>query len=139
MDNLQEQILDILDSKKIGSMVTVKGDKPYARYMTFTNRGFKLYTMTEDDSSKVLDLENNPHTHILFGYTESDADAPYLEIEGKVTDFIDDELKLKVTNFLRGVMNDDAHDMITLEIEPTCIRLMNKQGQPPQELTFPLS
>jgi len=139
METLREQILEILNKQNIGSMVTVKDNKPYARYMTFTNDGFTLFTMTEDDSSKVMDLEKNPYTHILYGYTLEDLDAPYLEIEGKVTDFKDDELKLKVTNFLRGIFNKDASDMITMQIEPTCIRLMNKKGQPPQELKYPFS
>ena len=136
---LQEEILDILDSEKIGSMVTVHGDKPYARYMTFTNRGFTLYTMTEDDSAKVKDLEKNPYTHILFGYTHSEEDAPYLEIEGKITDFKDDEIKVKITNFFRHLFMKDSGDMVTLQIEPIRIRLMNKKGQPPQQLEFPLS
>ena len=139
MNQLQEEILDILDSEKIGSMVTVHDDKPYARYMTFTNRGFTLYTMTEDDSAKVKDLEKNPYTHILFGYTHSEEDAPYLEIEGKITDFKDDEIKVKITNFLRRIFMKDSSDMVTLQIEPIRIRLMNKKGQPPQQLEFPLS
>ena len=139
MNPLQEEILDILDSEKIGSMVTVHGDKPYARYMTFTNRGFTLYTMTEEDSAKVKDLEKNPYTHILFGYTHSEEDAPYLEIEGKITDFKDDEIKVKITNFLRRIFMKDSSDMVTLQIEPIRIRLMNKKGQPPQQLEFPLS
>ena len=139
VDQLQEEILDILDSEKIGSLVTVHDDKPYARYMTFTNRGFTLYTMTEDDSAKVKDLEKNPYTHILFGYTHSEEDAPYLEIEGKITDFKDDEIKVKITNFLRRIFTKDSSDMVTLQIEPIRIRLMNKKGQPPQQLEFPLS
>ena len=139
MDPLQEEILNILDTEKIGSLVTVHDNKPYARYMTFTNRGFTLYTTTEDDSAKVKDLEKNPYTHILFGYTHSDEDAPYLEIEGKVTDFKDDELKLKITNFFRHIFMKDSSDWVTLQIEPIRIRLMNKKGQPPQELEFPLS
>ena len=139
VDPLQEEILNILDTEKIGSLVTVHDNKPYARYMTFTNRGFTLYTTTEDDSAKVKDLEKNPYTHILFGYTHSEEDAPYLEIEGKVTDFKDDELKLKITNFFRHIFMKDSSDWVTLQIEPIRIRLMNKKGQPPQELEFPLS
>mgnify|MGYP003439498613 FL=1 len=139
VDQLQEEILDILDSEKIGSLVTVHDDKPYARYMTFTNRGFTLYTMTEEDSAKVKDLEKNPYTHILFGYTHSEEDAPYLEIEGKITDFKDDEIKVKITNFLRRIFMKDSSHMVTLQIEPIRIRLMNKKGQPPQQLEFPLS
>ena len=139
VDQLKEEILNILDSEKIGSLVTVHDNKPYARYMTFTNRGFTLYTMTEDDSAKVKDLEKNPYTHILFGYTHSEEEAPYLEIEGKVTDFKDDELKVKITNFFRHIFMKDSSYMVMLQIEPIRIRLMNKKGQPPQELEFPLS
>ena len=68
-----------------------------------------------------------------------DMDAPYLEIEGKITEFKDDELKLKVTNFFRGLFKKGESDMITIQIEPTRIRLMNKKGEPPQELEYPFS
>ena len=139
VNQLQEEILDILDSEKIGSMVTVHDGKPYARYMTFTNRGFTLYTMTEDDSAKVKDLEKNPYTHILFGYTHSEEEAPYLEIEGKITDFKEDELKVKLTNFFRRLFMKGSSNMVTLQIEPIRIRLMNKKDEPPQQLEFPLS
>ncbi len=139
METVREQILEILNKHHIGSMVTVKDNKPYARYMTFTNDDFTLFAVTEEDSSKVLDLEKNPYTHILYGYTLEDVDAPYLEIEGKVTEFKVDELKLKVTNFFRGLFKKGESDMITIQIEPTRIRLMNKKGEPPQELEYPFS
>ena len=44
-----------------------------------------------------------------------------------------------MTNFLRRIFMKDSSDMVTLQIEPIRIRLMNKKGQPPQQLEFPLS
>ena len=135
MEHVKKQILDILNSNKIGSMTTVHNNRPYSRYMTFTNEDFVLYTRTLEDSQKVADLQTNPYTHILYGYTNSDIDAPYLEIEGKITDFRDDEIKLKVTNFLRGLFGQES-DMVAIQIEPIRITLMNKNGQPPQTVEF---
>ncbi|MER2108428.1 MAG: pyridoxamine 5'-phosphate oxidase family protein [Solibacillus sp.] len=134
METLKERVLDIINSSKVGSMATLHGDKPYARYMTFTNEEFVLYTTTTEDSQKVQDLEGNPYTHILLGYTNDSMDAPYVEIVAKLSEIKDDTLKLKITNFFIDVFKSDASNMITLQLEPISIKLMN-DGEP-QELSF---
>lgn len=135
MDTVKQQILAILNEHKIGSMTTVHNNRPYSRYMTFTHEDFTLYTRSLENSEKVLDLQANPYTHILIGYTNDDADAPYLEFEGKVTEFRDDEIKLKVTNFLRNLFGQDS-DMIAIQIEPVRITLLNKHGHLSQTIDF---
>ena len=134
MEALKEKIRKILDGNKIGSMTTLYGDKPYARYMTFTNEEFVLYTTTEEDSQKVQELENNPYVHILLGYTNNSMDAPYVEIMAKLSEVKEDTLKLKITNFFADLFKSDVSHMITLQLEPVNIKLMN-DGEP-QELKF---
>jgi len=122
MDTLQNEILAILDKHKIGPMATLRGDKPYGRYMTFRNEEFVLYTTTDEESQKMEDLKTNPYVHILLGYTNNDNEAPYIEYTGKFTEIKDDELKLKITNFFRSLFNADKGDLITLQIEPVQIK-----------------
>lgn len=122
METLQNKILSILDKHKIGPMATLRGDKPYGRYMTFRNEKFILYTTTEEHSQKMDYLETNPYVHILLGYTNDDNEAPYIEYTGKLTEIKDDEIKLKVTNFFRSLFNSDKDDLITLQIEPVHIK-----------------
>ncbi|MGN7477496.1 pyridoxamine 5'-phosphate oxidase family protein [Solibacillus silvestris] len=134
METLKEKILSIINKHNIGTMATLKVRQPYVRYMTFTNEDFVLYTTTTEESQKVMDLQENPYTHILLGYTKEDMDAPYVEITAKLSEIKDDTLKLKITNFFKDMFTSEDGDMITLQLEPITIKLMN-DGEP-QILNF---
>lgn len=134
METLKEKILSIIKDHKIGTMATLNGRQPYVRYMTFTNEDFTLYTTTTEESQKVMDLQENPYTHILLGYTKEDMDAPYVEITAKLSEIKDDTLKLKITNFFKDIFKSEDGEMVTLQLEPITIKLMN-DGEP-QELHF---
>ena len=138
MESVKEQILKILNGSHIGTMATISGGKPYSRYMTFKNKDFVLYTVTEKNSDKVEDLLENPYTHILYGYESEGFGDAFVEIEGKVTKFDDEALKLKIAEFFSGIFFHEKGDMVMLKIEPIRMRLMNKKGEPPKELEFPL-
>lgn len=134
METLKEKILSIINDHKIGTMATLKGRQPFVRYMTFTNEDFTLFTTTTEESQKVMDLQENPYTHILLGYTKEDLDAPYVEITAKLSEIKDDTLKLKITNFFKDIFTSEDGDMVTLQLEPITIKLMNDGD--PQELHF---
>ena len=134
METVKEKILSIINQNKIGTMATLHGENPYVRYMTFTNEDFVLYTTTSKESQKVYDLENKPYTHILLGYTNDDLEAPYVEILAKLTEIKDDTLKLKIANFFKDIFKSDADEMITLQLEPITIKLMNDGD--PKEIHF---
>ena len=134
METVKEKVLSIINDNKIGTMATLNGQKPYVRYMTFANEDFTLFTTTIQDSQKVFDLENNPYSHILLGYTKEDLNAPYVEILAKLTEIKDDTLKLKMVNFFKDLFNSDEDEMVTLQLEPVTIKLMNDGD--PQELHF---
>ena len=84
------------------------------------------------------DLHENPYTHILYGYESEGFGDAFVEIEGKVTEFDDEALKLKIAEFFSGIFFHEKGDMVMLKIEPIRMRLMNKKGEPPKELEFPL-
>ncbi|MEK4131045.1 pyridoxamine 5'-phosphate oxidase family protein [Solibacillus sp. FSL W8-0474] len=134
MDTLKDKILSIINNNNIGTMATLNGRQPYVRYMTFTNEDFVLYATTTEDSQKVMDLNENPYTHILLGYTKEDLDAPYVEITAKLSEIKDDTLKLKITNFFKDIFTSDEGEMVTIQLDPISIKLMN-DGEP-QELNF---
>mgnify|MGYP003551326766 FL=1 len=134
MDTLKEKILSIINDNNIGTMATLNGRQPYVRYMTFTNEDFVLYATTTEDSQKVMDLNENPYTHILLGYMKEDMDAPYVEITAKLSEIKDDTLKLKITNFFKEIFTSDEGEMVTIQLDPISIKLMN-DGEP-QELNF---
>ena len=57
MADARDKALKIIEKDNIGVMATVSGNKPVARYMTFYNEGFTLYTITDKRTSKVEDIE----------------------------------------------------------------------------------
>ncbi|WP_332648773.1 pyridoxamine 5'-phosphate oxidase family protein [Lysinibacillus sp. 54212] len=138
METVKKEILEVINNSHIGTMATVHNGKPFSRYMTFTNKEFTLYTVTDKHSDKVEELLENPYTHILLGYENKGRGDAFVEIEGKVTDFDDEALKLKFIEFFKGLLYKNQDEMVILQIDPIRMRLMNKKGEPPKELEFPL-
>lgn len=133
---LRTIIENILEQSDIGTMATIKNNKPYSRYMTFFHKDLKLYTATSKETDKTEELKDNPHTHVLLGYEGEGFGDDYVEYEGKVTITHSKELKKKLWNtYMEPYFNGPKDpNYIVLEIEPQRILLMNKQGVSPKVL-----
>lgn len=129
--------LKILKESFVGTMATVQQNKPHTRYMTFFSDEFTLYTATSKQTQKVDELEVNPHTHILIGYEGKGMGDEYLEIEGTVSISDDESVKEKVWNkhLKPWFSGPEDTNLIILKISPDSIRLMNKKGEEPIEIT----
>ncbi|MCG7436427.1 pyridoxamine 5'-phosphate oxidase family protein [Lysinibacillus sp. FSL M8-0216] len=136
MTSVREEILEVLNREKIGTMATVENGKPYSRYMTFQHEDFVLYTVTNKHSEKMEELRQNPYTHILYGYENGGFGDSYVEIEGKLTEVHEEGIKNKIAEIFTNIFIGNQDEMVTLKIEPIRMRLMNKKGQPPKELEF---
>ncbi len=136
MTSVRDEILEVLNREKIGTMATVENGKPYSRYMTFQHDDFILYTVTNKHSEKMEELRNNPYTHILYGYENGGFGDTYVEIEGRLTEVHEEGIKNKIAEFFTSIFVGNQDEMVTLQIEPIRMRLMNKKGQPPKELEF---
>lgn len=136
--DLKKEALTILKESLVGTMATVQQNKPYSRYMTFINDEFTLYTATSRQTQKVDELEVNPYTHILIGYEGKGMGDEYLEIEGRVYISDDASIKEKVWNkhMKSWFSGPDDPDLVILKISPDSIRLMNKKGEKPKEITL---
>ncbi|MDN4493279.1 pyridoxamine 5'-phosphate oxidase family protein [Ureibacillus aquaedulcis] len=128
----------ILEDNMVGTMATIEGNKPHARYMTFFNDNFTLYTATSKDTHKVEELSKNPHTHILIGYDGKGLGDEYLEIAGEVEISNDDAMREKVWNNSLKDWFTGPHDpkMVILKVTPTQIKLMNTKGKDPVNINF---
>ncbi|WP_077624076.1 pyridoxamine 5'-phosphate oxidase family protein [Sediminibacillus massiliensis] len=127
---------DILDSNLIGTLSTVKNDKPFSRYMTFFNDNLTLYSATDKDTHKIEDIDQNNNVHILIGYKGEGLDDSYLEIEGKASIEESAEIKGKIWNDKLDPWFDGPEDpnYVVLKITPETIRLMNTSEKEPQIL-----
>lgn len=85
MADARDKALKVIEKDNIGVMATVSDNKPVARYMTFYNEGFMLYTITDKRTSKVEDIEANPNAFVLLGYEEGLLNKNFVEIEAKVS------------------------------------------------------
>ncbi|MCD7035161.1 pyridoxamine 5'-phosphate oxidase family protein [Metabacillus sp. GX 13764] len=133
---LRDSILGIIEKNKIGTLATVKNNKPHSRYMTFFNESLTLYTPTNKETHKADEVESNPYVHILLGYDGEGYGDKYVEIEGKVSIRDDEELKHKLWNDHMKPWFEGPNDpeYIVLEIKPSKITYMNANGESPQTL-----
>lgn len=126
---IKEEILRILDEKRVGTLCTMKGDQPFSRYMIFRHEGFTLYTISSKKTEKIQDILSNPKVHILFGFesTGRGRPSPYLDIVAIATIHEEKELKDRLwhDNFLKYLTGPDDPNYIVIKCEPTSIRLMN--------------
>jgi len=137
-EKTKEAMQQVLQESKIGTMATVRNNRPHSRYMTFFHRDFTLYTPTHQGTDKTEEVEKNPYTHIIIGYEGEGFGDEYLEYEGKVNFHDSEELKKELWNEDLKTYFDGPEDpnYTLLEIEPIRISLMNKQGSPPKEMTW---
>ncbi|WP_141992479.1 pyridoxamine 5'-phosphate oxidase family protein [Bacillus sp. B4EP4a] len=137
-NQLKEKVLNIIRDHKIGVLSTVENNKPHSRYMTFLNDELTLYTPTSGKTEKIDEIEKNPNVHILIGYDNEGLGDSYLEISGtsKINDSQDLKDKLWNESFEDWFEGSKDPNYLILQIKPESIRLMNNNGEPPQELSL---
>ncbi|WP_260284091.1 pyridoxamine 5'-phosphate oxidase family protein [Peribacillus aracenensis] len=135
---IKEKVLNIIRDHKIGVLSTVENNKPHSRYMTFFNDELTLYTPTSGKTEKTDEIEKNPNVHILIGYDNEGLGDSYLEISGTAKINDSQELKDKLWNdsFEDWFEGPKDPNYLILQIKPESIRLMNNNGEPPQELSL---
>ncbi|MCZ0702754.1 general stress protein 26 [Natronobacillus azotifigens] len=124
---IKSKIEKIMDDHQIGTLATVENNRPYSRYMTFFHNELILYTATNRNTHKVDDIKDNPHVHILLGYTYDGTHDEYIEIEGVASIHNEDSMKEKLWNSHLEPWFDGPEDpnYTILKIEPSEIRLKN--------------
>ncbi|MFG6120563.1 pyridoxamine 5'-phosphate oxidase family protein [Thalassobacillus sp. B23F22_16] len=133
---LKDKVLQVLENNKVGTLASVKNNRPHSRYMTFFNEELILYTPTSKDTHKAEEIDENPYVHILIGYEGEGFGDAYLEIEGKAEIKEDESLKKQHWNeyMEKWFQGPDDPNYIILKITPEQIRLMNKGDTTPQTL-----
>ncbi|WP_064094361.1 pyridoxamine 5'-phosphate oxidase family protein [Rossellomorea aquimaris] len=133
---IKQQILGVLEESKVGTLATVKNNKPHSRYMTYYHDDLTLYTPTSKDTHKTDEIDDNPNVHILLGYEGRGYGDTFVEIEGKASIEDSSEYKEKLWNehLKKWFEGPNDPNYIVLKIEPTLIRLMNDDEGSPHTL-----
>lgn len=136
--NLKEQVIKIISDHRIGVLSSIENNKPHSRYMTFYNKDLILYTPTQMDTEKIEEIKKNPYVSVLLGYEEKGQSDAYVEILGTSTINDSPDLKKQIWNesFNQWFNGPEDPNYVFLQIQPETIRLLNLQGDQPQELTF---
>ncbi|MGO4887625.1 pyridoxamine 5'-phosphate oxidase family protein [Anaerobacillus sp. MEB173] len=124
---VNDEILRILTKHRIGTLSTMKGDQPFARYMIFRNEEYTLYTISSKKTEKVQDMLKNDKVHILIGFEGGGFGKPYIDMTAVAT--IHDEKELKDRfwhdNFRKYLEGPDDPNYIVIRCKPKSIRLIN--------------
>lgn len=133
---LKNKILEIFDSHHVGTLSTIKDEKPHSRFMTFFHDELTLMTPTSRKTHKVEDVEQNHNVHVLLGYDGEGWHDRYVEVQGTVS--IDDSKETKEKLYKGEIKNwfdsPDDPNYIVLRITPETIRLMNEGENTPATL-----
>ncbi|MCT8136890.1 pyridoxamine 5'-phosphate oxidase family protein [Anaerobacillus sp. CMMVII] len=136
---IKEEVLRILSEHKVGTLSTMKGDQPFARYMIFRNEEFTLYTISSKATEKVQDIYNNCKVHILLGFEGGGFGKPYIDMTAQATIHDDQELKDRFwhDNFRKYLEGPDDPNYIVIRCQPKTIRLINHpELNGPRTITF---
>ena len=134
--DLEQQVVKIISGQRTGVLSSVESNKPHSRYMTFYNEGLTLFTPTKLDTEKVEEIEKNPFVSVLVGYEDHGQSDAYVEIAGKATLNSSEEVKKQYwdESFQQWFASPEDPNYVFLQIKPETVRLLNKEGEPPQEL-----
>lgn len=137
---INEEILRILSEHKIGTLTTMKGDQPFARYMIFRNDEFTLYTISSKATEKVQDILKNNKVHILLGFEGGGSvRKPYIDMvaEASIHDEQDIKDRFWHENFRKYLDGPNDPNYIVIRCQPKAIRLINHPDlEGPTTLSF---
>ena len=138
MENLElkEMVLNVLNDHRTGILSTVENNKPHSRYMTFYNDYLTLYSPTKRDTEKIGEIEKNQNVSVLLGYEEKGQTDSYVQISGKAILCDSPEVKSKYWNdsFSKWFDSPEDPNYLLIKINPEIIRVLNLNGEAPQEL-----
>ncbi|WP_342429891.1 pyridoxamine 5'-phosphate oxidase family protein [Neobacillus sp. FSL H8-0543] len=136
--DLKEKVINIISNHRTGTLASVENNKPHSRYMTFYNEGITLYTPTKRDTEKIDEIKNNPYVSVLLGYEDKGQSDAFVEILG--TSSINDTQSLKdrfwEESFNKWFDGPNDSNYVFLEIQPETVRILNLNGEPPQEFSL---
>ncbi|MBM7587546.1 general stress protein 26 [Bacillus pakistanensis] len=137
-ETLKDHVLDLFSHHKIGTLATVRNNKPYSRFMLFSNEDLILYTATNKHAHKTEDIAENPLVHILLGYERDSSHQHYVEIEGKAEVEESQELRERFwyDSLKPWIASVDDPEYLLLKITPETILYFEKPGDEPKELSF---
>ena len=134
MSDTKQRVQQMLKDHKIGTLATIRENKPFSRFMLFFHEDLTLYTATNKETHKADDIESNPNVHVLLGLEGSGWNNEYAEVEGTASFEESAELKKKFwqEDLKEWISGPDDPNYVLLKIQPSSIRYYQKAGSEPE-------
>jgi general stress protein 26 len=135
---LKDKVADLFSHHKVGTLATIRDNKPYSRFMMFNSEDLTLYTATNEYAHKADDIAQNPNVHVLLGYGRDSGHEHYVEIEAKasVEESAERKEKFWSEQLKHWIASPEDPEYLLLKLTPVTILYYEKPGKEPQELTF---
>ncbi|NQD66653.1 pyridoxamine 5'-phosphate oxidase family protein [Bacillus haikouensis] len=137
-NTLKDKVADLFSHHKVGTLATIRDNKPYSRFMMFNSEDLTLYTATNEQAHKAEDIAQNPNVHILLGYDRDSDHEHYVEIEANASVEESADLKEKFWSeqLKHWIASPEDPEYLLLKLTPVTILYYEKTGKEPQELTL---
>jgi general stress protein 26 len=132
---LKKKIEDVFKRSSLAAIATVKGGKPWVRYMMVVRGdGMSLWTTTFAQSRKVQDIKDNKHVDLIIGGDEKHFEAPYVNIQATAEVFTDLETKKAYWNDMLKAWYSGPEDpnLAIILISPQVIEYMGGDSMVPE-------
>ena len=132
---LKNKIIEVMDRGKIGSLATIKDNKPWVRYMVFGHdQGLTCYTTSFAGSRKVDQVKKDVNVHVSMGADPANYSLPYINIQAKAEVSSDLEIKKRcwsdeLSKFFKG---PDDPGYVVIVIKPSVIEYMSPGSMQPE-------
>ncbi|QFT87867.1 General stress protein 26 [Bacillus sp. THAF10] len=128
--DLKSKITAMFSDHHIGTLATIRRDRPYSRFMLFFHEELTLFCATNEHTHKIEDIKTNPHVHILLGMEGGSWSSPYVEIEAEASFENNNDYKQKFWNekLSEWIKSPDDPNYLLLKLTPTTIRYFEKAG-----------
>ncbi|CAG9623633.1 pyridoxamine 5'-phosphate oxidase family protein [Sutcliffiella rhizosphaerae] len=132
--DLKQKITAMISNHKIGTLATIRDNRPYSRFMLFFHEELTLYCATNKNTHKMQDIHANPRVHILLGMDAVDFHKPYVEMEAEASFEDNSDLKQKFWNakLSEWMKSPEDPDYLLLKLTPSIIRYFESAGSDPE-------
>ncbi|MFZ3591417.1 pyridoxamine 5'-phosphate oxidase family protein [Bacillus sp. DJP31] len=137
-EKLKQKVVELMDGNKVGTLATIRENKPFTRFMNFNHDEVTLYTATNKHTHKVEDISQNPSVHILLGNEGGSWHESYLEIEAvaEITDDAAWKEKCWDEHLHKWLEGPQDPNYVVLKLTPKSIRVFSEAGKDPEELSL---
>ncbi len=132
---LKEKIIKVIKEYPVGSIATIKSQKPWVRYMACqVEDDLTIYTTAFVSSRKIEQINENCNIHVIFGLDSKNWNLPFVNIEATARVLTDFETKKKCWSDMLSQFFNGPEDpnYVVVKIHPSIIEYIRPGMHKPE-------